>query len=319
MKLKNKIKTLVNKLPYVRGLFKQTLNSAYPNGHFYSPVISIEDIKKREAEIWKNVEIDGILGIDLRTEAQKKLLEQFAQYYNQMPFKAEKQVTIRYQFENDYYSYTDGIILYSIIRHFKPKRIIEIGSGFSSAVMLDTNELFFKNQIELTFIDPYPQRLFSLMTELDRQRVKVIESDVQLISLDVFKKLESGDILFVDSTHVTKTRSDVNYILFEILPILNRGVLIHFHDIFYPFEYPKDWVFRGFNWNEDYILKAFLMYNEKFEIKIFSEYLHKHHKEAFVDLPLTYLNKGGNLWIEKKNNFSYLAASPERFQDGFEP
>ena len=71
MKLKNKIKTLVNKLPYVRGLFKQTLNSAYPNGHFYSPVISIEDIKKREAEIWKNVEIDAILGIDLRTEAQK--------------------------------------------------------------------------------------------------------------------------------------------------------------------------------------------------------------------------------------------------------
>ncbi len=300
MKLKNRIKTLVNKLPYVRSLYKQTLNTAHPNGHFYSPIISIEDIKKKEAEIWKNVEIDGVLGINLRTEDQIKLVTQFTQYYNEIPFKTEKQTNIRYQFENEYYSYTDGIILYSIIRHYKPKKIIEIGSGYSSAVMLDTNEFFFKNQIDLTFIDPYSERLFSILKQEDKQKIKVNETDVQLISLDVFKKLESGDILFVDSTHVTKTGSDVNYILFEILPILNSGVLIHFHDIFYPFEYPKEWVFRGFNWNEDYILKAFLMYNDKFEIKLFSEYLHKHHKEVFVDMPLTYLNTGGNLWIEKK-------------------
>jgi len=300
LKLKNRIKTLVNKLPYVRSLYKQTLNTAHPNGHFYSPIISIEDIKKKEAEIWKNVEIDGVLGINLRTEDQIKLVTQFTQYYNEIPFKTEKQTNIRYQFENEYYSYTDGIILYSIIRHYKPKKIIEIGSGYSSAVMLDTNEFFFKNQIDLTFIDPYSERLFSILKQEDKQKIKVNETDVQLISLDVFKKLESGDILFVDSTHVTKTGSDVNYILFEILPILNSGVLIHFHDIFYPFEYPKEWVFRGFNWNEDYILKAFLMYNDKFEIKLFSEYLHKHHKEVFVDMPLTYLNTGGNLWIEKK-------------------
>lgn len=299
-KIKSKIKTFINKLPYVRVLYKQSLNSVYSNGHFYSPIISIEDIKKREIEIWKNVEVDGVLGVNLRTEEQMKLVNQFAQFYNEIPFKAEKQANVRFNFENEFYSYTDGIILYSVIRHFKPKRIIEIGSGFSSAVMLDTNELFFQNQIDLTFIDPYAKRLFSLMKQEDKQKVKVIETDVQLISLDVFQKLESGDILFVDSTHVTKTGSDVNYILFEILPIIKSGVLIHFHDIFYPFEYPKEWVFRGVNWNEDYILKAFLMYNEKFEIKIFSEYLHRHHKEVFADLPLAYLNAGGNLWIEKK-------------------
>lgn len=298
--MKNKIKILVNKLPYVRVLYNQSLNSAHPNGHFYSPVISIEEIKKREFEIWKNTEIDGILGIDLKTLEQKKLVKQFSQYYNEIPFKPEKQPNIRYYFENGYYSYTDGVILYSIMRHFKPRKIIEIGSGFSSAVMLDTNELFFKNQIDLTFIDPYLDRLFSLITEEDRKKIKVIESDVQLISLDIFRKLESGDILFVDSTHVTKTGSDVNYILFEILPILNSGVLIHFHDVFYPFEYPKQWVFKGYNWNEVYILKAFLMYNDKFEIKVFSEYLHKHHKDTFIEFPLSYLNTGGNLWIEKK-------------------
>jgi predicted O-methyltransferase YrrM len=305
MGLKKMTQNFLNKLPYVRGLYKQSLNNKnlnciHPNGHFYSPVISIEDIKNRESDIWKNTEIDGIQGVDLRTDEQIQLVHEFANYYEEMPFKADKQAEIRYQFENDYYCYTDGIILYSFIRHFKPKRIIEIGSGYSSAVMLDTNELFFDNKIELLFIDPYPERLNSLMTEVDKRQVKVIESDVQLVSLAVFEKLEAGDILFIDSTHVSKTGSDVNYILFEILPKLRKGVLIHFHDVFYPFEYPREWVFSGINWNEDYILKAFLLYNDKFEIKLFSEYLHKHHKASFKHLPLSYKNTGGNLWIQKK-------------------
>ena len=118
--------------------------------------------------------------------------------------------------------------------------------------------------------------------------------------MDVFEKLNAGDILFVDSTDVSKTGSDVNYIMFEIIPILKSGVLIHFHDVFCPFEYPKEWVFQGRNWNEDYILKAFLMYNDRFEIKLFSEYLHKHHGDVFEAMPLFYKNHGGNLWIEKK-------------------
>jgi predicted O-methyltransferase YrrM len=187
-----------------------------------------------------------------------------------------------------------------MIRHFKPKQIIEIGSGFSSALTLDTNSSFFNNEIKLTFIEPYPERLYSLISDSDKKSTTIIESDVQLISLEVFEKLNSGDILFVDSTHVAKTGSDVNYILFEILPRLKSGVLIHFHDIFFPFEYPKEWVFKGMNWNEDYFLKAFLMYNNNFEIKFFSNYLHLHHKQAFDSMPLCYKNSGGSLWIEKK-------------------
>ena len=295
-----KVKELVNKLPYVRTLYKQSLNCCFPNGHFYSPVISIEGIKKREAEIWKKRDEDGISGVELRTEEQIKLLQQFAKYYTELPFKAEKQEKLRYLFENGSYSYTDGIILYSMIRHFEPKRIIEIGSGHSSMVMLDTNELFFNNQINLTFIEPYPEKLYSLMKEWDKKETTVVKREVQQVSLDVFEKLEAGDILFVDSTHISKTGSDVNFILFEILPVLKSGVLIHFHDVFYPFEYTKEWVFQGRNWNEDYILKAFLMYNDKFEIKLFSEYLHKHHKNVFEEMPLCYNNAGGNLWIDKK-------------------
>lgn len=295
-----KIKRYINTLPYVRTLYKQSLNSCFPNGHFYSPVIAIDTVKKRESQIWKNREIVGISGIDLRTEEQIKLAQQFEKYYAALPFKSKKQEKLRYQFENGSYSYTDGIVLYSMIRHIEPKQIIEIGSGHSSAVMLDTDELFFGNQINLTFIEPYPERLYSLMKEDDKGKNNVIVSDVQLVSLTVFEKLNAGDILFVDSTHVSKTGSDVNYILFEILPELKKGVIIHFHDVFYPFEYPKEWVFQGRNWNEDYILRAFLMYNKKFEIMLFSEYLHKHHKDVFKGMPLCYKNHGGNLWIEKK-------------------
>jgi predicted O-methyltransferase YrrM len=301
--VKKTIKKVIDRLLYVKAL-KQEIsnlkkNSCYPPGHFYSPIVSIEDIKKRQSEIWKNAETDGIQGVNLQTKQQLELVENFTQYYKDLPFSAGNKTKTRYQFENDYYSYTDGIVLYSIIRHFKPKRIIEIGSGFSSAVILDTNELFFDNKIDLTFIEPYPERLISLLTEKDKKQDFIIQSDVQAVSLDEFKKLQAGDILFVDSTHVVKTGSDVNYILFEILPLLQSGVLIHFHDVFYPFEYPKNWVFEGRNWNEDYFLKAFLMYNKYFKIRLFSHYLHEHYKEVFNDLPLCYKNKGGNIWLEK--------------------
>ncbi len=303
MKVKKTIKKVINRLPYIKALQQENFdlkkNSCYFPGHFYSPVISIEDVKNRESAIWENVEIDGIQGIDLEVKKQKELIKSFTQYYENLPFSAGNNNKTRYRFENDYYSYTDGIILYSMIRHFKLKRIIEIGSGFSSAVMLDTNELFFDNKITLTFIEPYPERLNSLLTEIDKKQNLIIQRDVQAVSLDEFKKLKAGDILFVDSSYVVKTGSDVNYILFEILPLLNSGVLIHFHDVFYPFEYPKQWVFEGRNWNEDYFLRSFLMYNKTFKIKLFSHYLHEHHKKVFSEMPLSYKNTGGNLWLEK--------------------
>ena len=298
-KILEKIKPALNKLPYIRTLYANSRDCAYPSGPYYSPIVSFEDVKQREDKIWQNVRVDGIEGINLRTEEQIKLIHEFEQYYAEIPFKDERQPNIRFNYVNNYYCHTDAIVLYSVIRHFKPKRIVEIGSGFSSAVMLDTNEFFFNNEIQLTFIDPHLGRLNSIITESDQQSVEIIETDVQLVSLDLFKKLNSGDILFIDSTHVSKTGSDVNYILFEILPILEKGVLIHFHDIFYPFEYPKEWVYKGLNWNEDYIVRAFLMYNDNFKIRIFSHYLHKLHHHAFEKLPLSYSDLGSNLWIEK--------------------
>lgn len=304
MTLKKQLKKFIYKLPFIKELYNENQRlkkSAYfPPGHYYSTIISVEEIKKREESIWNPEKIDGILGINLNTEQQLDLVKKFNKYYAEIPFGDNKNEAHRYYFDNGFYSYTDAIFLYSMIRYHKPKQIIEVGSGYSSSVMLDTNELFFDNQINLTFIEPYTERLNSLLKEKDKASTTIIESFVQSVPLEVFEKLNSGDILFIDSTHVVKTGSDVNYIIFEILPRLKSGVLIHFHDIFYPFEYPKEWVFNGWNWNEDYFLKSFLMYNNQFEIKLFGDYLHKHHKEIFETMPLCLKNTGGNIWLEKK-------------------
>ncbi|GAL83632.1 hypothetical protein MYP_859 [Sporocytophaga myxococcoides] len=304
MNLKQKLISILNKLPYIRGIYQDNVifkrNSCFPPGHFYSTIVSVDDVKNRQNKIWSNEDIDGINGVDLNVDEQIKLVKQFEKYYGEIPFTENKNNNNRYYFENEYYSYTDAIFLYSMIRHFTPKQIIEIGSGFSSSIMLDTNEQFFNNSINLTFIEPYTDRLKSLLKGNDNKTTTVIEKNVQEVNIETFEKLNHGDFLFIDSTHVVKTGSDVNYIFFEILPKLKSGVLIHFHDIFYPFEYPKDWVFMGKNWNEDYFLRAFLMYNNEFEIRLFSHYLHKHRKEVFNNMPLCYKNTGGNLWLMKK-------------------
>ncbi|MCB7481321.1 class I SAM-dependent methyltransferase [Christiangramia sediminis] len=276
---------------------KHSENSCHLPGHFYSPIILKSEIVKYQDKIWNSSV--NLNGIDLEEDNQIKLLDKFIEFYEEMPFTTSKLEGLEYYFDNGFYSYTDGIILYSMMRYLKPKSIIEVGSGFSSALMIDVNRIFFDSKIQINFIEPYPERLKSLISDKKRENVHLQEMNVQLIPLDAFKNLEQGDILFIDSSHVVKTGSDVNYIISEILPILKDGVYIHFHDIFYPFEYPREWVLEGRNWNEIYFLKSFLMYNKNFKIRFFSHYLHLHHKDAFLRMPLSYKNFGGNLWLEK--------------------
>ncbi len=274
-------------------------NMMFPPGHYYSPIVSVPEIKKDEHRIWKEDIPDILPGIDLNVDHQIQLMDKLKDYYSEIPFQAEPKESFRYYYKNDYYSYTDAIVLYTMLQHFKPERIIEVGSGFSSAVMLDTNEHFLKEKIHLEFIEPNPKRLYSIFNDEDRENIKVNEKLVQHIPISKFKDLQAGDILFIDSSHVAKTDSDLNFILFEILPNLNKGVLIHFHDIFYPFEYPKEWVFSGRNWNENYILRAYLMHANAYKIILFADYLHTKHPETFSKMPLAYQNTGGCLWLEK--------------------
>jgi Methyltransferase domain len=187
-----------------------------------------------------------------------------------------------------------------MIRHQRPKRIIEVGSGFSSCVLLDTNEIFFDNSIACTFIEPYPELLLSLIKPHDRQQIEIVPAGLQDVELDRFSQLAAGDILFIDSTHVAKTGSDVNLYFSEIIPSLHSDVIIHFHDIFYPFEYPRQWVYEGRAWNETYMLRAFLQYNRAFTIMFFNTFLERFHMERFLkNMPLCLKNLGGSIWIRK--------------------
>ena len=154
------------------------------------------------------------------------------------------------------YSYSDAIVLYSMMRHLRPQRIIEVGSGFSSAVMLDTNELFLGHQVACTFIEPHPECLLGLMSGDDRTRVTIIAHRLQDVELGVFTALDANDILFIDSSHVLKVGSDVQRIFSEIVPALRPGVYIHFHDVFFPFEYPRHWIERGRHWTEAYAARV---------------------------------------------------------------
>lgn len=304
--MKKTFKKILHKIPYVERLHMDTeqykANSCFPPGHFYSPIVNTKEIIEKEDVIWASRKTPNIDDIDLNIETQKKLLSSISSFYRELPFKKKKKEfdTNRYIFENGMYSYTDGIVLYGMLRHLSPKRVIEVGSGYSSALMLDVNEQFFDNGIKLTFIEPFPDRLRKIIMGTDGERATIIEEKVQDVPIDVFAQLESGDILFIDSTHVSKCGSDVNHILFKILPNLKKGTYIHFHDIFYPFEYPKEWVIKGYNWNENYLLRAFLMNNKGYSIQLFSDYMHLHHKDDFSKMTLSYKNTGGNLWIKKE-------------------
>ncbi len=217
-----------------------------------------------------------------------------------MPFTEEGSAGFRYRFDNPSYSYADGIFFYTMLRHLRPKRVIEVGSGYTSALTLDTSEHFLGDSVETCFIEPHPQLLLSLITEADRQRSRVIRSRLQEIDLALFDALGANDILFIDSTHVSKVGSDVNHLFFEILPRLAPGTIVHLHDIFPGFEYPLDWLQQGRAWNEQYILRAFLEFNASFKILLFGSHMIQRDPEWFrAHMPLCLKNPGGAFWMEK--------------------
>ena len=279
-----------------------------PPGHFYSPIPDFNEIKSCSYHHF-DLSIKEIPGLNLNLAYQLDLLERFSNYKSEIPWPAVgKDPDYRYHFDNIYFSYGDAVSLFGMMREFKPARIVEVGSGFSSAAMLDIDELFFDRSTDFTFIDPHAERLSELLHDADKNHIKLIEQPVQQVDDLKFKKLVRDDILFIDSSHVSKAGSDVNYLLHRVLPNLAPGVIIHFHDILWPFEYPKKWLKSGRAWNEAYLLLAFLQYNSvHFEILFFNSYLEQHQRDALRQkLPLMLRQPSskmtfGNssLWIRK--------------------
>jgi hypothetical protein len=271
-----------------------------PPGHFYSPIPSLREVRAREARVFADPP-RRLPGIALREPEQLALLESFEPFYDSQPFSAEPSRSRRYFFENGAYSYSDAIFLHCMIRHARPRRIVEVGSGHSSCVTLDTNELFFDDSIACTFIEPHAELLRSLLHRGDEERIRLIECAVQDVSLAEFERLEANDILFVDSTHVAKVGSDVNHLFFEVLPRLAPGVYVHLHDVLYPFEYPREWVFEGRAWSEAYLLRAFLTSSQSYEIVLFNTFLERFHHEYFESrMPLCLKNPGGSIGVRRR-------------------
>lgn len=187
----------------------------------------------------------------------------------------------------------DSRILHGMVTHFEPSRMIEIGSGHSTKIARQAASNSITN-FEHFCIEPYE------CDWLERLGVTVIREKVENVPVSFFSTLGDGDILFIDSSHVIRPDGDVEFELNRILPSLNRGVIVHVHDIFTPFNYPRKWVEDDLRlWNEQYMLEAFLANNSEWEILLAANYL-KNAAGSMEHLPWAKGEENpGSIWLRK--------------------
>jgi hypothetical protein len=270
-----------------------------PPGHFYSPIPSLADVRARAAAIFDR-DVASVPGVELDEAGQLALLAQLAPYVREHPWRKEAVPGLRFRLGNPNFGGSDPLLLYALLRHGRPRRAVEVGCGYSSCVFVDTNERFLGGAVDLTFVEPYPELFLSLLWPGERDAVRLHECGLQAVPDEVFDRLEAGDVLFVDSSHVSKTGSDVNHLFFRILPRLAPGVWIHLHDIHFPFEYPEAWVYEGRAWNECYLLRAFLQYNSAFQVLLWGSFLAARQREAWQQAMPPGVVPGASIWLRKR-------------------
>ena len=270
-----------------------------PPGHYYSPIPGDDEIQR----YWKYREQplpQTIASIDFNAREQDENLSGMIGEYRTLPsFPANRDGRLRYYYLNPELAYQDAVALRYFLRKYRPRRVIEVGSGHSSACMLDTADAY-AIASQFTFIDPNPGRLLENITEVDHRRCNVLVQKVQDVDVSMFSALQRNDVLFIDSSHVAKLCSDVNWYFFEIFPRLASGVVIHIHDINYPFTDPGHFVEQGRSWNEIYMLRAFLMYNTAFRIIGWIPFYTLLREEAVRQMPLCVQYPGGSFWMRKE-------------------
>lgn len=284
--------------------------SAFPPGHFYSPIVDAADVAKREAELWPAAPV--VLGIDWnRAHHETVLREWFPRHMGGFDYPevlADSPQLRSFYTHNSQFGGLDARALFVLLREWRPKRMIEVGSGYSTLLAADVNRRFLGGTMELCCIEPYP-RPFLVGSGRSGGGLpgvtRLVQDRVERVGLEPFVHLAAGDVLFVDSSHVAKTGSDVNFLVFEVLPRLAAGVRIHFHDIHLPLEYPKEWVIgENRSWNEQYLLRALLLYSPAFRVLFGSSYaVHTMPdlvKTAIAD-PRGASHGGGSLWLERTN------------------
>jgi hypothetical protein len=279
---------------------KAEARSGYPAGHFYSPVVDVDQFRRHETRIYGP---RALIGIDLNVPVQKMVFDRLKRHIELMPFSEASDGHHRYYYSNTSYGFGDAAIYWAMLSDLRPRRIIEVGSGFTSALALDAIDVL-GLQTTCTFIDPHPQLLLEVSQPFASCH-RILTQEVQTIDPGVVDDLGPNDILFIDSSHVVKTGSDVHFELTELLPRLHSGVIVHFHDMFYPFEYPKRWVddLRK-SWNELYFIQSFLMWNREFSVQFFNDFFVRNHASDLASLPgatrnRLQLNPGGGLWLRR--------------------
>lgn len=263
--------------------------------HFYQ---AIPDTRTLPESLWQDER--ATLGIEWNEAAQLRLLrEEFPKFqgeYDVLPTGPTSD-PFQFHFNAGLFDGTDALVLYCMIRHFGPATVLEVGSGMSSLL---TAQAARKNgNTELICVEPYPnEKLRQGFPGLTR----LIVGQVQQVDTRTFEELGANDILFIDSSHVSKIGSDVNYLFLEVLPRLRPGVIVHVHDIFLPMEYRRDWVKEELRfWNEQYLLQAFLIFNSQFEVLFANSFLGKRHADAMrATFPKSPWWGGGSFWMRRR-------------------
>jgi predicted O-methyltransferase YrrM len=270
-----------------------------PN-HFFFPIPNSEALTDG---LWEKE--SELVGVNMNPTAQLRLLKEvFPKYADEAVYpKKQNGNAAEFYLENGSFGPIDAEVLHCMIRHFKPKKIVEIGAGYSTLVSARACMLNKEKdgaETRLVAIEPYPNETlkqgFPGLTQL-------IEKPLEQVPLSMFTGLSENDFVFIDSTHVLKIGGDVKYLYLEVLPRLAGGVLVHSHDIFFPAEYPKQWVRENhWFWTEQYLLQAFLAFNCEFEVVWASQYMTRRYpKEAAATF--TSFGAGvspGSLWIKRK-------------------
>jgi hypothetical protein len=270
--------------------------------HYYEPV---PDTRKLKESLWTTQ--SELVGININEERQLALLSTFAAMFRQEyeAFPVDKTpVPHAFYLKNSGYPSVDAEILWCMIRYFKPKRILEVGCGNSTylsaqAVLVNAHDVP-PHPCELIGIEPAPNPVvkagFPGLTAL-------IAQPLEQVPMSRFERLDADDILFIDSSHVLKIGSDVQYEYLEILPRLRKGVLVHVHDIHFPMEYPRNLVMESRRfWNEQYLLQAFLAFNDTFEVLWAGNFISVRHPEALEAAFKSYDRKGrwpSSCWLRR--------------------
>jgi hypothetical protein len=288
-------KIRVSNMPISKKIFKAV--GVFPiTNHYYEPLF---DDRKLKLSLEKDRSLPGI---KWNKEAQLSLLEKFNYQDELSKIPWDNVYELSFFFNNPSLGPGDAEYLYCMIRHFKPCKIIEIGSGYSTLMAKEAIENNKRENssynCEQICIEPYE------MPWLEKTGVQVIRKLVENVDISFFLALKKNDILFIDSSHMIRPQGDVLYEFLEILPSLNSGVVIHVHDIFSPKDYTKKHIVDDvLFWNEQYLLEAFLSCNNEFFIIGALNYLKTHFPDKLnAQLPVLRNHPHhlpGSIWIKK--------------------